>query len=134
MNINKVGIDFSIFNKTDKQEKAEKLEENNPFLINKKAENESDPGSKLEIGGNVREGMYNLSPIDRYRFMSGQPTSSNSVNLKVVPGNPQKTLSIANQAINEAILPPIFSNPNRKQLPEAIQMKRIAENLIDQAA
>lgn len=80
------------------------------------------------------EGLQRFSPLDQYRYMDGQEISAKPTTLRVVPGNPQKTLSVANQVINDALMPPVFANPNRNRLTEALQIKRMAENIIDKAA
>lgn len=134
MNINKVGSGVSIFDKPEKNQASSLLDAVAPKAAETQDKKEVTPAKAREISTTLREGMYRLSPIDRYRYMSGQQPTASSVNLKVVPGNPEETLSIANQVINQAILPPVFSNPDRQQLPQAIQLKRFAENMIDKAA
>lgn len=80
------------------------------------------------------EGLHKLSPIDQYRYLDGQNSFQNGASLRMIPGNPQKSLAMANQVINDAVLPPVFSNPNRNRLGEALQIKRRAESILDRAA
>ncbi len=78
--------------------------------------------------------LNKLSPLNQYRFFDGQEPIEDKVKLRVIPGNPQKTLSLANKAINQAIMPPAFSNPDRQQLQQAIQLKHLARGMLDKAA
>jgi hypothetical protein len=80
------------------------------------------------------QGMHKLLPIDQYRYIDGQSIDVKPVQLRVVPGNPHKTLQLANKVINDAVMPPVFSNPNRGRLTEAMQIKHFAESMIDKAA
>lgn len=75
--------------------------------------------------------MFNLDPLERYRYMFDQ---GQQVKLNNVSADPQKTIDQANQVINQAIMPPIGDNPTRSELLRAMQAKRLAETRLDIAA
>lgn len=77
------------------------------------------------------EGMFNLDPLGRYRYMFEQ---GQQVKLGNVAGDPQKTIERANQVINQAVMPPAGDNPGRTELLRALQLKRLAESRLDIAA
>jgi len=77
------------------------------------------------------EGMFNLDPLERYRYMFEQ---GQQVKLGTISGDPQKTIERANQVINQAILPPADDNPGRTDLLRALLLKRQAESRLDIAA
>ncbi|PKL51282.1 MAG: hypothetical protein CVV42_00085 [Candidatus Riflebacteria bacterium HGW-Riflebacteria-2] len=77
------------------------------------------------------EGMFNLDPLERYRYMFEQ---GQQVKLGNVAADPQKTIERANQVINQAIMPPAGDNPGRTELLRALQLKRLAEGRLDIAA
>jgi hypothetical protein len=97
-------------------------------------ENKTDPEKNSIISLKTLEGLDRLSPVNQYRFYDGQTLYDEKINLKVIPGNPQKTLALANKVINEAVMPPIFSNPSRNKLSQAIQLKHHAQSILDKAA
>ncbi|MEW6710833.1 MAG: hypothetical protein AB1403_13490 [Candidatus Riflebacteria bacterium] len=109
---------------------------NEPGKIREKErENTEERNSAIKAQKPALSDMQKLSPVDQYRYVDGQSVMQpQPVNLRVVPGNPEKTLTMANQVINDAIMPPVFSNPNRVWLTEAMQIKRMAETQIDLAA
>ncbi|MBU1107664.1 MAG: hypothetical protein KKB51_13415 [Candidatus Riflebacteria bacterium] len=77
------------------------------------------------------EGMFNLEPLARYRYMFEQ---GQQVKLASVPADPQRTIDQANQVINQAIMPPSSDNPGRTEMLRAMQAKRLAESRLDIAA
>lgn len=77
------------------------------------------------------EGMFNLDPLERYRYMFEQ---GQQVKLSSISADPQQTIDRANQVINQAIMPPVGDNPDRTILQRAIQLKRQAESRLDIAA
>jgi hypothetical protein len=93
---------------------------------------DSDEGS-LQIKPIERpvEGMFNLEPLARYRYMFEQ---GQQVKLTSVPADPQRTIDQANQVINQAIMPPASDNPGRTEMLRAMQAKRLAESRLDIAA
>ncbi|EKE22966.1 MAG: hypothetical protein ACD_6C00658G0002 [uncultured bacterium] len=77
------------------------------------------------------EGMFNLDPLERYRYMFEQ---GQKVKFAGSVADPQKTIDQANQVINQAVLPPSSDNPGRTDLIRAMQLKRLAESRLDIAA
>lgn len=135
MNINKSGAGIASFNRNDSALRPENLE-NLKKLQQTKANKNPETVDRQSISANntTLQGMQRLSPIDQYRYIDGQTIEGQPTQLRVVPGNPQKTLEMANKVINDAVMPPVFSNPNRSRLTEAMQIKHLAESMIDKAA
>ena len=77
------------------------------------------------------EGMFNLDPLARYRYMFEQ---GQQVKLASATADPQRTIDQANQVINQAIVPPVSDNAGRIELLRAMQAKRLAESHLDIAA
>jgi len=77
------------------------------------------------------EGMFNLDPLERYRYMFEQ---GQQVKLGTISADPQKTIERANKVINQAVMPPAGDNPGRTDLLRALQLKRQAESRLDIAA
>ncbi|HAE39017.1 MAG TPA: hypothetical protein DCG57_10320 [Candidatus Riflebacteria bacterium] len=77
------------------------------------------------------EGMFNLEPLARYRYMFEQ---GQQVKLAGNLADPQKTIDEANQVITQALMPPSGDNPGRTELMRAMQLKRFAESRLDIAA
>jgi len=77
------------------------------------------------------EGMFNLEPLARYRYMFEQ---GQQVKLANSVADPQRTIDQANQVINQAVLPPSGDNPGRAEFLRAMQLKRLAESRLDIAA
>lgn len=74
------------------------------------------------------EGMFNLEPLARYRYMFEQ---GQQVKLANSVADPQRTIDQANKVINQAVLPPSGDNPGRAEFLRAMQLKRIAESRLD---
>lgn len=105
-----------------------------------KAANPTGPGNDDDYDGGASqaipierpvEGMFNLNPLERYRYMFDQ---GQQVKLDNVAVDPQKTIDQANKVINQAIMPPLGDNPGRSELLRAMQAKRLAETRLDIAA
>ncbi len=93
------------------------------------------PGSNTNLLSQINrphEGMYNLSPMDRYRFVLNQGFEPNSANLN--SPDPETSLKEANKILNQAILLPQDDNPSNQQLTMAMIMKRMAQSKLDIAA
>lgn len=133
MNINRTLASFQLFEKnpavgeTDGENSLK-----NGELPKKEQENKFDRLDRTQVPS--LSDMQRLSPLNQYRYIDGQDLLEKPATLKVVPGNPEQTLTRANKVINEAILPPVFANPNRSKLTEALQLKRMASSLLDKAA
>lgn len=81
--------------------------------------------------GNLREGMFRLSPIDRYNYMTQQKALLKSSDLTT---NPEKALKDASRIINEAIIPPAIDGHGNTVINQAQQIRRQASMIIDKAA
>lgn len=78
-------------------------------------------------------GMFNLHPIDRYRYINNGHRVSLDINGS--NGNPEQAIKEANQILNKAILPPSDDNPDASQIAQAQLIKRLAQTrLLDMAA
>jgi hypothetical protein len=131
MNINKLqNVIYGFFDKPEHQT-VQQANRQEPAITD--ADSAETSRSK-DLKGTVTEGLQNLSPFEQYSYMASQGNLNKPASLKMIPGNPQKTVSLANKVINEAIMPPAVNNPNRQLLSEAIQLKRFAQNRLDKAA
>lgn len=105
-----------------------------------KAANPTDSGNDDDFDGGASpaipierpvEGMFNLNPLERYRYMFDQ---GQQVKFDNVVADPQKTIDQANQVINRVLMPPVSDNPGRSEMLRAMQAKRLAEIRLDIAA
>ncbi|GAB4283898.1 MAG: hypothetical protein Kow0029_30250 [Candidatus Rifleibacteriota bacterium] len=133
MNINKLGYNFFSHENTEVKKNENPLIESLENLSKKRSEK---PEKTIVGTANLQEGMFKLSPLERYKYMAKQATlsSNSSIKLQAVLGDPEMTISKANKVINDAVMPPLLSNPNRKRISEAMQLKRSAESILDKAA
>lgn len=80
-------------------------------------------------------GLARLSPIKQYEYMKDYGSKKvPSATLKEIPGDPEGTIRRANSIINNATLLPVFENPDRALLNEALQLKRSVSRKLDKAA
>ncbi|HNX75091.1 MAG TPA: hypothetical protein PLM07_01705 [Candidatus Rifleibacterium sp.] len=78
------------------------------------------------------EGVLNLQPVARYRYLQNQAGSQNT--LDTTGSDPMKTIQQANKIINDAILPPNKDNPDMAELTRAIQIRQMMQGRLDLAA
>lgn len=93
------------------QEKGKETEENQTLL------------SAFLNDSRLKRGMFDLSPIERYNYISQQG---------ILSRDPQEALKKANQVINEALLS--SDNTTSNTLKQAMQIKRQAEKTINKSA
>ncbi len=101
----------------------------NDYLEKKKTE---EAGDGFTMINRPTEGMYNLEPIERYKYILNQ--SQANLKLSQVQGDPEKSLKQANDILNKAILPPTTDNPDSSEIAMAQLIKRMAGNKLDLAA
>lgn len=95
---------------------------------NKKAE----AADNFTMVNRPTEGMYNLEPIERYKYILNQ--SQANIKISQVQGDPEKSLKQANDILNQAILPPVTDNPDSAEVAMAMLVKRMAGSRLDLAA
>ncbi len=78
------------------------------------------------------EGVLNLQPVERYRYMQSQ-AGSRPV-LDTSGSDPKRTIQQANDIINNAIMPPGRDNPDMAELTRAIQIRQMMQGRLDLAA
>lgn len=78
------------------------------------------------------EGVLNMQPIEKYRYMQSQGSSRPM--LDTSGSDPRRTIQQANDIINNAIMPPGRDNPDMAELTRAIQIRQMMQGRLDLAA
>ena len=99
------------------------------YLENDRPVQQSGNNSTIE---RTAEGVLNLQPVARYRYLQSQASSRNT--LDMTGSDPMKTIQQANKIINDAILPPNKDNPDMAELTRAIQIRQMMQGRLDLAA
>lgn len=89
-------------------------------------------GDSFTLNSRPAEGMFNLEPVERYRYLLNQAQSMNKLNSTA--GDPKETIKQANAIINNAMMPPGKDNPDMAELTQALQIKQLMQGRLDIAA
>ncbi len=117
--------DFTSFRSHEKSSASEVSNEAGPF---------ESRSVKMNSTNRQIQSIEKLSPINQYEYFDDPDSFIQKLRLRNILGNPEATLKEANDVISKAMLPPVFSNPDRHLLNKALQLKRIAESQLNIAA
>lgn len=127
MEIGKLGQNIFSGNPATEGIKTKNL---NDYLENKNKE--EDKTNDFTMVNRPTEGMYNLEPIERYKYILNQ--SQASIKISQAQIDPEKSIKQANEVLNKAVLPPISDNPGSSEIAMAQLIKRMATSRLDLAA
>jgi hypothetical protein len=97
-----------------------------------KKEKPPEAGDSFTLNSRPAEGMFNLEPVERYRYMLNQVKAQ--TNVSSTSGDPKQVIKEANEIINNAMMPPGKDNPDMAELTRALQIKQMMQGRLDIAA
>ncbi len=97
-----------------------------------KKEKPPEAGDSFTLNSRPAEGMFNLEPVERYRYLLNQ--AKTRAGISSVSGDPKQVIKEANEIINNAIMPPGKDNPDMAELTRALQIKQMMQGRLDIAA
>lgn len=97
-----------------------------------KKEKPPEAGDSFTLNSRPAEGMFNLEPVERYRYMLNQAKAQ--TNVSSTSGDPKQVIKEANEIINNAMMPPGKDNPDMAELTRALQIKQMMQGRLDIAA
>ncbi|HNS10394.1 MAG TPA: hypothetical protein PKN29_11880 [Candidatus Ozemobacteraceae bacterium] len=97
-----------------------------------KKEKPPEAGDSFTLNSRPAEGMFNLEPVERYRYMLNQ--AKIQANPASATNDPKQAIKEANEIINNAMMPPGKDNPDMAELTRALQIKQMMQGRLDIAA